>query len=206
MARQRPWLPVGVAVVAAAGIALLALTWPDGDSDEGEGMTTESTVDLDLPVAIDSPATGDPADLADLVAASDLVVVATVDEVARGRPVDPTGTASEESAFVTLNVEEVLAGDDQDAQVVVEEEGWMADGRRIAMDGAAPTEVGDRAIWFLVDVGGEGAATWVTVGRVGRWVERGGVLSGPLLDIPLAIDLQDRPLDDVVADMRGLSQ
>jgi len=203
MARQRPWLPVGVAVVAAAAVVLLALTWPDADSGEGEETSTESTVDPDLPVAIDSPETGDPADLASLVAASDLVVVATVDEVARGRPVDPTGTASEESALVTLRVEEVLAGEDPGTTVVVEEEGWLGDGRRIAMDGASPTEAGDRAIWFLVDVG-EPDAEWLTVGRVGRWVERGGVLSGPLLDIPLAIDIQDRPLDDVVADIRAL--
>jgi hypothetical protein len=203
----RRWVPVGVALVMAATIAALALSWPrdagdDGDALDEAGATT--TVDPGSPALVPSVDTGDPADLAGLLALSDLVVVGTVDSVERGRLIDGAEGASIESALVTIDVESVASGEDPGATVVVEEEGWLADGRRIALDGANPTEPGDRGLWFLADTGDPDSDAWVTVGRVGRWIERDGLLSGPQLDIPIAIDLQDRPLDDVVAEIATL--
>jgi hypothetical protein len=64
--------------------------------------------------------------------------------------------------------------------------------------------VGDVGLWFLIDTGDPDVPAWVTVGRFGRWLVRDGVLSGPLLDEPIAIDLQDRPVEDVVADLAAL--
>jgi hypothetical protein len=200
----RRWVPVGVALVMAATIAALALSWPGDGGEAGEagdeaGATT--TVDPDVPAVVASVDTGDPADLAGLLALSDLVVVGTVEAVERGRAIDGADGAGVESALVTIQVESVVRGEDPGSIVVVEEEGWLADGRRIALDGAGPTEPGDRGLWFLADTGDPDSDAWVTVGRVGRWIERDGLLGGPQLDIPIAIDLQDRPLDDVVADI-----
>lgn len=193
----------------AAAIAVLALSWPDGDgSDDEAGSDGEdassSTVDPDLPAVVGSVDSGDPSDLSGLVALSDLVVVGTVESVERGRTIDVGDESGVESALVTIDVETVVIGDDPGGAVVVEEEGWLPDGRRIALDGAIPTETGDRGLWFLADTGDPDSDAWVTVGRVGRWIERDEALSGPALDIPIAIDLQDRPLDDVVAEIAVL--
>jgi hypothetical protein len=165
----------------------------------------------------------DPADLAELFAMSDLVILGEVQGVERGRvfagsasttdsspdasSAVETGAAATggiESALVTVAVQQVLRGEDPGPTVLVEEEGWLADGRRISLDGAPPTEVGDVGLWFLIDTGDPDVPAWVTVGRFGRWLVRDGVLSGPLLDEPIAIDLQDRPVEDVVADLAAL--
>lgn len=208
MARTRSWLPPAVAATAAAAIAVLALTWPDSDPGDPRGDAGDDGAEVDgedsgLPVVVDSVDTGDPVDLLGLVSASDLVVVGTVDSVERGRPIDVGGTTGVESALVTITVDDLLSGDDPGGSVVVEEEGWL-EGRRIALDGAIPTEPGDRGIWFLVDTGDRGSSALVSAGRMGRWIERNGVLTGPQIDVGVAIDLQDRPLDEVVSDVRDI--
>jgi len=216
--RLSRWLPlalVPVAVVAAVAIG------NRGDDTTGDGAGDEAAVPEsadsgagDIAV-VPSSSTVDPESLAELVAISPLVITGEVQSVERGRifasdaesvdaGADPSGQGVE-SAFVTVAVDQVLVGDDPGATVLVEEEGWLVDGRRIALDGVSPTEVGDRGVWFLVDTGDPDVPAWVSVGRVGRWLERDGLLSGPELDIPIAIDLQDRRLSDVVADIEAVT-
>lgn len=38
-----------------------------------------------------------------------------------------------------------------DGALLVEEEGWLADGKPLVVDGAAPSTQGDVGIWFLVE-------------------------------------------------------
>lgn len=201
-------LVLGAIIVAAA----ISVGSEDGDDAASDSAEPDPTDDV---VAIESTASVDPADLAELHALSDLVIVGEVQSIERGRVFaspdasqsgEEAGDAASgvESALVTVQVDRVLTGEDPGTTVLVEEEGWLADGRRISLDGAPPTEVGDVGLWFLIDTGDPDVPAWVTVGRFGRWTLRAGLLSGPLLDEPIAIDLQDRPLDDVVADLAGL--
>jgi hypothetical protein len=205
-----------VALVALVVLGVVACAADDTteDGDGGDAAVSTAVTDADADIAVvPSSSDVDPESLAELVAISPLVVTGEVQSVERGRVFasdsesdDSGADPSEEgieSALVTVAVDQVLVGDDPGATVLVEEEGWLADGRRIALDGAPPTQVGDRGIWFLVDTGDTDVPAWVSVGRVGRWIERDGTLSGPTLDIPLAIDLQDRRLAEVVADIEA---
>ena len=110
--------------------------------------------------------------LSELVAAADLVVAGEVASVARGRTFGDPGGAAIVSRVVTLRVDSVLAGTPPPAgaDVLVEEEGWLADGRALAVDGAAPTEEGDRGIWFLVDVGDPELPVYTVVNAEGRYL------------------------------------
>jgi hypothetical protein len=207
---------VALFAVVAVGVAACAGNDTAGDGTDAEAAVSTETADPGADIAV-VPSSGDvdPESLAELVAISPLVVTGEVQSVERGRvfapdarSVDAGGDpfdegAGVESSFVTVEVDRVLVGEDPGSTVLVEEEGWLADGRRIALDGVPPTQAGDRGIWFLVDTGDPAVPAWVSVGRVGRWIERGGTLSGPPLDIPIAIDLQDRSLDDVVADIEA---
>lgn len=211
-ASRRGWVLPALLVLGAIIVAA-AISVGSGDDDEPSDATSPPDPTGDV-AAIESTASVDPADLAELYALSDLVIVGEVQSIERGRvfaspDASVDGDADDaasgvESALVTVQVDQVLRGEDPGATLLVEEEGWLADGRRISLDGAPPTEVGDVGLWFLIDTGDPDVPAWVTVGRFGRWTVRDGALSGPLLDEPIAIDLQDRPLDDVIADLSAI--
>jgi hypothetical protein len=115
--------------------------------------------------------------LAELTRASDLVVRGTVEQTSRGRVVgggDPT--ASDEngivSRIVTLRVDEVLKGSAPTAgdEVLVEEEGWLTDGRPIAVNGARPSAPGDTGIWFLQSVRDPELTGYIATNGQGRYL------------------------------------
>jgi hypothetical protein len=71
----------------------------------------------------------------------------------------------------------------------VEEEGWLADGTPLVVDGVDPSAVGDDGIWFLVDVEEPDGPRSVVVSAQGRYLVDGPGLRGADLDDPLVRQL-----------------
>jgi hypothetical protein len=162
------------------------VVWQLGD--DGPADRDEQTL---APVAASSDAPRR-ASLAELATASDLVVRAQVVATDRGRVFgDPGSDAAIESRVVTLTIRRVLRGigTSPDATLLVEEEGWTADGAPLVVDGAPPSEVGDDAIWFLTEVGAEEEQRYVVVSAEGRYVVDASGLRGAVGDDPLVAEL-----------------
>jgi hypothetical protein len=130
--------------------------------------------------------------LAELAAASDVVVRGEVVGTARGRLFgDPGGEATIESRVLTLRIDAVLHGTDPgQVQVLVEEEGWDGDGAPLIVDGADPSTPGDRGIWFLSRVGSGEERRYVVVSAEGRYLVDGPRLRGARGDDPLVAQLE----------------
>jgi hypothetical protein len=146
--------------------------------------------------------------LADLVAAADLVVAGEVASTERGRTFGEPGGAAIVSRLVTLRVDEVLAGTAPAgaANVLVEEEGWLEDGRPLAVDGAAPTEEGDRGVWFLVDVDDPELPVYTVVNAAGRYLVEGeATLVGPDGDDPLVAEVEAMTPDALADEVARLA-
>ena len=136
---------------------------------------------VDAPVEIEATSTVHLTTLAELTEASDLVVRGTVEQTSRGRVVgggDPRASDANGvvSRIVTLRVDEVLegAGAQPGDKVLVEEEGWLTDGRPIAVNGAAPTAKGDAGIWFLQSVRDPELTGYVATNGQGRFLVKPG--------------------------------
>jgi hypothetical protein len=170
---------VAVLVAAVVGL-LLILRSDDPPASDDEPLP---------PVAVtsDAPRLGT---LSELVDASDIVVRARVTGTERGR-VFGEGDAAIESRIVRLRVTKVLRGPAVavDDTLLVEEEGWTADGAPLVVDGLAPSEPGDDAVWFLVRVGQDEEARHVAVSAEGRYLVRGDRLEGAAGDDPLVAEL-----------------
>ena len=132
----------------------------------------------DEPAAIELTSSADDfSTLDELVAASDLVVVATVADITDGRQI--TAPADPDAAVVTrlavLEVSDVLAGA-VDGDVIVEEPAALGDGTPVVVDGIEPLDVGDQAIWFLVAGDAETMPYLALVNRQGRYTIAGDTL------------------------------
>ena len=149
-----------VPIVAAIGVAVATLTGDD------EPAPTELTSDGPR---FDS--------LEELVAASDVAVVGTVAGVADGRlltaPDRPD--AGLRTRLVELTVERTLAGEPP-TPLVVEEPAELLDGTPVVVDGMAPLDVGDRAVWFLVAGGSDDQPYHAVVNGQGRYEIVGATL------------------------------
>ena len=172
-----------------------------GSADSAPGPDTGADL---VAVASDAPRGGS---LDELVAASDLVVRGEVEGTERGRPFGQPGGATIVSRLVTLRVDEVLAGAAPRAgTVLVEEEGWLDDGRALVVDGARPSEAGDAGIWFLTEVDDPDLPVYTTVGAEGRYLvagDGGDTLVGADGDDPLVADLAARGPDGLAAAVRA---
>jgi hypothetical protein len=141
------------------------------------------------------------------------VVQGEVEGTERGRPFGQPGGATIVSRLVTLRVDEVLAGTAPRAgTVLVEEEGWLDDGRALVVDGAGPTRTGDAGIWFLVEVDDPDLPVYTTVGAEGRYLTIPGPdgadadrLVGADNDDPLVAELAAFTPDDLAAAIRTAS-
>jgi hypothetical protein len=146
------WLvPVGLA--AAAGLVAVA-TLAGGDERDPVELTSDAPIYTTL---------------GELVAASDIVVVATVGDVADGRVVtagdDPeTGIRTR---LVELEVSRSLVGEPV-TPLVVEEPAELLDGTPVVVDGMTPLDAGDQAVWFLVAGDGESVPYYAVVNPQGR--------------------------------------
>jgi hypothetical protein len=154
------WAPA-VVLVAAAGVTGLVLLVGEDEPDP-------------VAVASSAPTFGS---LDELVAASDVVVVATVAGVDDGRaitaPDDPD--AGIRTRLVELDVSDTLAGESAGV-LVVEEASAFADGEPIVVDGMTELGAGALAIWFLVAGGGEAMPYYAAVNGQARFVVVGETL------------------------------
>jgi hypothetical protein len=191
---------VALVVALAVGLAV----WAASEDDGGAGSTTATSAPDPVEVTSDAPRL---ATLAELVAASDLVVRAEVVSTDRGRVFgDPESDAAIESRVVTLSVTRVLhgTGTTPGRRVLVEEEGWTADGAPLVVDGLSPSSEGDDGIWFLTRVGAEEEARYVVVSAEGRYLVAGGRLTGAEGDDPLVASTSAMAPDALEAAVRAL--
>jgi hypothetical protein len=110
--------------------------------------------------------------LAELVAASDLVVVATVTDISDGRtvtaPDDPA--AGIRTRLVRLSVARTLVGQ-APRPLVVEEPAALIDGTPVVVDGLEPLRIGEQAVWFLVAGDDVSLPYYAVVNSQGRVVD-----------------------------------
>lgn len=205
--------PVAAVALALGAAVVTSQRGGDGEPSSGAGSTGSTPRDEELvEVTSDAPRH---ATLDELVAAADVVVRGEVEGTERGRPFGQPGGATIVSRLVTLRVDEVLAGTAPRAgTVLVEEEGWLDDGRALVVDGAGPTRPGDRGIWFLVEVDDPDLPVYTTVGAEGRYLVAGNEgddaddtdrLVGAANDDPLVADLASRGPDGLAAAVRALA-
>lgn len=193
--RGRGWRwagPVAAALVAVvAGLVMAARD--DGGTPAGAGGAGAAAEAEPVAVTSDAPRW---ATLDELVAASDVVVRGRVVATERGRAFGEPGGRTIVSRLVTLRVDDVLAGAAPAAgAVLVEEEGWLDDGRPLTVDGLRPTEAGDAGIWFLAAGGDPDVPAHVVVGPQGRYLVEDGHLVGASGADPLVADLAARAPD-----------
>lgn len=185
-------VPALAVVVAVAAGVVAALGGAGASAPDDPPTTTAAT----LAVASDAPRFGS---IAELVAASDAVVVGEVVSTARGRTFGEGQGATLTSRLVRLRVDEVLAGPlaADMGVLLVEEEGWSADGAELVVDGAPPSRTGDAGVWFLVDTGDATSGSWIVVNAQGRYLADGDRLVGADLDDPLIARIEAGGLDRV---------
>lgn len=202
--RSRTWVAPLVAVVVAGVLAVVLVVGgssAERDQSPGDGPTSSTTEPPPVAVESDAPAH---ATLAELVAASDLVVRATVTSVERGRVFgDPGQEGAIESRLVGVEVTEVLHGEEPPPEFLVEEEGWLLDGSPLIVDGLAPSVVGTDVIWFLVDPTDTEPAPFVTVNAQGRYTVDGDALVGADGDDPLVARVETLTPTDLEAQVRA---
>jgi len=139
------WLvPVALGALAAVAAVVVVLAGRGGPGGDRQDDTAPPAV----AVSSDAPTHRS---LDQLVAAGDVVVRGTVEAAERGRWFGSggAGEARVQSRVLTVRVTDVLAGTAPTGDaVLVEEEGWLDDGRPVVVDGTAPVEVGDEAVLF----------------------------------------------------------
>ena len=87
--------------------------------------------------------------------------------------------------------------------MLVEEEGWLDDGRALAVDGAAPTRTGDAGFWFLVEVDDPDLPVFTTVGAAGRYlVDRTAGWRAPTTTTPSSPSSPPETPDDLASAIR----
>ena len=194
-------------VVLPVLLVLVALGWAAvGRTGTGDGSAEESAPSEPELMAVTSDA---PAyrSLLELMEASDVVVRATVVGAEHGRWFgDGQEGTRVQSRLVTLQVDETLAGVAVSSKtVLVEEEGWLDDGTPIAVDGAAPSRVGDDGLWFLVDGGDPELGAYVATNAQGRYlVTDDDALSGADRPDPLIDRLTGLGLDQLTSEITNL--
>lgn len=183
---NRRWLEAAaLAVPLLVGAAWLGFLATSGDDDE--------------PAPIAVQAAGPTfTTLRDLVAASDLVVVAEVTGLADGRtltdPADPD--AGIRTRLVTVEVSRVLEGDAPPV-LVIEEEAALLDGTPIVVNDVPPSRRGDRGVYFLVAGNRADAPYHALVNEQGRYLVEGASLR-PASDDPLSLSLAQLGMEGLV--------
>ena len=172
--RRWLWASLVVPVVAAVALALWSGRDDPGAVESGSEFGSVATSAPTVPPVDLRADTGARAeDVAALVRASDVVVEGTVVAVQRGRAI---GSAQQGivTRFVELRVSRVLTGDagvvGADGSVIVEEEGWLPDGRPVRVNGVEPSAVGDRGVYFLVQGASEEFPYTAVVSDQGRFL------------------------------------
>jgi len=175
------WAPAAGIVLVAGALGVLQLGRDDGPEPQAVESSAETFGARD-----------------DLVAASDLIVVATVLEVADGRtitsPNDPD--AGIRTRLVELDVTDVVHGDAPD-RLVIEEADAFADGTPMVLDGMTELNAGDAAVWFLVAGGSDSMPYYAAVNSQARFQIIGDTLD-PSGDDPLSRELAELGRDGLI--------
>ena len=180
------WVVIASIVALAVVGALTIVATQDSPSHSATPET----------VALTSSARHRFTDVAELVGASDLIVVGRVmaDEDGRtfgnpsARSADDFDAASSiRSHVLTLHVDRVLAGaeptGETDVVVLVEEEYALGDGTPVRVDGMRRGRVGDRGVWFLTASTDPDFPAYAIVNAQGRYLfARGEVRGGDRTD------------------------
>lgn len=163
------WIRVLVAVPVLVSVVVLWARWPD---------PPPAPVDVTSSAPVFT-------DLADLLDAADVVVVATVESVANGRVVtDAADTRSGiRTAVHDVVVERVVAGSGArtgsvGVRIRVEHEVALLDGTPITVDGVPAPVVGERSLYLLVAGTSPDFPHHVVVGPQGRFPINGAVVHG----------------------------
>jgi hypothetical protein len=197
LGRVARWAGPLAVVALAVGAAVVT-----GSDEDSEPPPAEAPGEELVEVESDALRLGS---LDELVAASDVVITGEVAGTERGRTFGQPGGATIESRLVTLTVDEVVAGTAPRATtVLVEEEGWLDDGRALVVDGARPSEAGDRGVWFLVEVDDPDLPVYTVVSAEGRYLtDPEGTLAGADNDDPLIAEVESLGLDGLLAAVRA---
>lgn len=197
-----------VVVAALAAVLAVVVMARDGGSGPagGSGASAGSSGQVEGPLlAVDAVSVHHFTDLDTMTRASDLVVVGTVVATERGRLVGDPAAGGVISRFVTLQVDQLLWGPSGTAPanvagtVPVEEEGWLPDGTPIAVNGMAPSTVGDRGVWFLEQGSTGEQPSFVVINEQGRYLDAPvGTIGADHVD-PLIEALERRSIDDLAA-------
>lgn len=198
-------------MVLAIGIAVVLVLVLRGGSEP----STVSTPPEPDPVAVEATSVYDFGSLEELAAASDLVVRARVVDTARGEMIGADGADPASAGIVvrevTLEVDEVLRTGGPTVAVgtrlAVAEEGWLASGEPLIVDGLGASATGDDGIWFLQRVAGsaDGAPgdRFVVVNSQGRYLVDGGRLTGATGDDPLVRSIVSLTPSELTTTLRG---
>lgn len=184
---KRRWLEVGaLAVPVLFGAGWLGVLVATGGDSEPDPVAIEAT----------GPTFGS---LAELVGASDLVVLAEVAGIADGRTItDPSDpTAGIRTRLVTVEVVSAVVGSPPPV-LVIEEEAELLDGTPIVVNGVEPSGRADRGVYFLVAGADPGAPYHALVNEQGRYLIEGSGLD-PSGDDPLSTHLARLGLDGLLA-------
>lgn len=205
--RWRHWplvLPVVLLLVAVGWVALRGPDTSDRSAAGPAEAEAEAQVET-VAVTSDAPTF---ASLLELMEASDVVVRATVVGAEHGRWFgDGQDGTRVQSRLVTLRIDDTMAGPAPPSDtILVEEEGWLDDGTPIAVDGAAPSRVGDDGLWFLADGGDPELGAYVVINAQGRYlVNADDSLTGADGPDPLIARLTEFDVGQLTAEIETLS-
>ncbi len=127
-----------------------------------------------------------------------------VEATSRGRAIGNDNNAVV-SRIVTVRVEEVLAGRVATPSVLVEEEGWLLDGRALEVNGLAPSREGMEAIWFLDALPPGELPGFLVINHQGRYALDGNRLEGAGGSDPLVEDVEALGADRLAAEVRRIA-
>jgi hypothetical protein len=144
--------------------------------------------------------------LEELVAASDVIVMAEAVSARAGRLITDTDRpdAGVRTRLVELRPVRTLVGN-PGASIVLEEPAALLDGSPLELDGVRPVEIGGRGIFFLVAGGSEAAPHHTLVGPQGRFLVDGDRLV-PAVDDPLTARLAAQGGAALVAAVTALAE
>ena len=195
-------------LVPVAFVAALAIAIGVGLSIGSDEATAPPASSMPEPVAVEATSIYQFATLAEMVAASDAIVVGRVVATEPGRLVGDPANGGVISRIVTIAVDEVLAGEPA-TTVIVEEEGTLPDGTPIVVNGVPGSTSGDRGIWFLDRLDDAEVPAFLVINSQGRYLTASadpstGTLEGGDQRDALVQELQGQPLDALVASVRAL--
>lgn len=164
---RRLLLALAIPLVAAVAVAAGTLAERDRAAPPAPSDPVRGAPDT---VVLPAESSVHASTLAELVGASDSVVIGRVLGTGRGRLVAGSSGGGIVTRLVRLQVEEVLAGAEPGDELVVEEPGWLTDGTAVAVNGIPGSEVGDLGIWFLVRSTDPEAPYYAVINDQGRYL------------------------------------